>query len=240
MSHGGIAAVDPDRLSAAARRVRRRRFRLGGLVLMVYGLIGVSILGFGAVSIGQPLGQIGGLGGTLDEQRAALLRALETTTTTIEGASGSVTNLGSSLGQARTSTDRAAGIAREVSGTMGQLSQAMSLSIFGAQPLVGLVGPFQQASDQLGRLGTDLDGIGTALATNADDTRAMATNLDALRDNVEELTQLVEDTRGLGVSGSTVAAISVVLYALVGWLLVLAFGCVFAGLTLWRAAGPRL
>ncbi len=226
------------RRALADRFTRRDRFRFAGLALIVYGLFGISILTVGALTVSGALGQIRGLGGSIEEQRAAVLRSLETTSDAIARARTSLGNVGTSLEQARRSSDNAATVARDVSNTMTQLGTTMrSVTVFNVAVLEGVAPDFERAGQQLGALATDIDTIGTALGQNTTDTRAMAEDLERLRTTVVDLTRLVRETPALANSASAVTTLGLVLYALIGWMLALAFAALFAGIALWRAAG---
>ena len=60
---------------------------------------------------------------------------------TAAGRSPLTVRVDASLAESRTSADAAAALAREASGTLTALATAMSLSIFGAQPLLPLPRP---------------------------------------------------------------------------------------------------
>lgn len=215
-------------------RFARRRYSLAALVFIVYGLFGVAILSVSAVAISTPLTGLDDLTGSLERDRAALVRSLRTTSEAIGSASTGVGNVGASLTQARRSSDQAAALARDVSGTMSELAQAMNLSILGAQPLIGLAPSFQRAAQGLSDMGTNLEGIGSALSQNTTDTTAVAARLSQVRGDLGELARLVDEGPRLELPLAAISSLRLVLYALVGWLLLMAFTSLFVGVWLLR------
>jgi hypothetical protein len=98
---------------------------------------------------------------------------------------------GQSMEQASSSASDAASLSREAAATSADLADAMSISIFGARPLIGLADDFSATSQQLQGLAVDLDGIGAALTGSDDDLarverrlRSLAADLSELRDRI--------------------------------------------------------
>jgi uncharacterized membrane protein YeiH len=61
-----------------------------------------------------------------------------------------------------------------------------------------------------------------------------ADNMAALADSVAELTELVESSPGVEISTATLDAIRLAVYAICGWLIALAVGCLLAGIYVFR------
>src|SRR5262249_40283714 len=87
---------------------------------------------------------------------------------------------GSSLVEGRRSAQQAAATARSSAATAKRLADPMAISIFGAQPLIGLSSDFRRQAADIDSLGTDLDALGAALQRDEGDVRA-------LRDRVADL-----------------------------------------------------
>ena len=151
-------------------RSSRARLRVVGAALAIYGLIGIVMFVVIALGVARPLERARQLSESVDQERAALVASLGQAETTIRGMSTSVTNMDTSLGDAKTAIDQATSIAHQAATSMYGLRDAMSLSIFGAQPLIGLAGNFDTTGQNLDQLGTDVAAIGTAL----DQNRAMS------------------------------------------------------------------
>ena len=233
-----VAAVATAVARAEARR--RRLLRLLGTILIAYGLLGIVLFVGVALAIGGPIDEAGRLTVSIEGQRGALLESLEQASLTIGQAATGVRGMDGSLEQARQATDRASLLSQGVAVSMYELRNAMGLTILGAQPLIGLAAGFDQAGQQLELLSQDVAAIGEALSSNRGDARMVATSLDRLSESVGDLTQSVREGPGLQVSSDALEAMRLGLYALVGWMLLLASGCVVAGVACWLAArqGP--
>lgn len=211
---------------------RRRRLRLLGLGLVAYGALGVGLFVVIALSTGGPLERARELSAAVETQREALIESLDQAELTIRQMSGSVERMDDSLSEAGTATDRASLIAQGVQASMFQLRDAMALSIFGAQPLIGLAAGFDQAGQQLGLLSEDLSAVGSALDVNRDDVVLTASNMTLLAESVGELTETVRDGPRVELSLATLDAVRLSIYAVAAWMALFAAGCVGAGLYL--------
>lgn len=229
-------AAEP--IALRGRQRRRRRLRLVGGGLIAYGVVGIVILAAIGSAIGRPLDQAAELSVAIEDQRRAALDALEQATTTIDQTAAGVRGMDPSLGQAKAATDRASAISLGVAANMLELSRAMSISIFGAQPLLGLATGFDQTGQQLQLLSADVAAIGAALDANRDDVATVAASLDELRDSVEQLETSLREGPRLAVGPGTLDGIRLAILALLGWMLVLALGAVAAGAYIFRLARP--
>jgi hypothetical protein len=145
-----------------------------------------------------------------------------------------VNRMDTSLADARAATDRASAISRNIAFSMYQLRDAMTISVFGVQPFVGLAAGFDSTGQQLDLLGADLTTIGASLDTNRGDVITTSANLAELADSVGELTALVRDGPAVDISSATLDAIRLAVYAICGWLILFAAGCVLGGAYLFR------
>ena len=232
------AVSAPLTVAAVARRRRRQRrtLRVIGSALLVYGVIGLILLGvFGSV-LAAPISDIDEISRSVEQQRVAALDSLEQATETVNLTADAVRGMDTSLTDARAATDRASTIALGVSTSMSQLANSMSITIFGIQPLVGLAEGFNQSSTQLSLLATDLASIGAALESNRDDAAAVAVNLDGLGVALDRLETAVRAGPDLTGAAGSLEAVRVGILGLIVWLGVLAVGCVVAGLGCWWVA----
>ena len=110
----------------------------------------------------------------------------------------------------------------------------MDITVFGQRPFVEVAGGFARASGQLTSLAVDLGAIGAALGENTDDAQLVADDLEALRDSVDELADLIGEGPRVQVSSAELGQVRLVVFGLLGWLLMLALGCVVAGFVLLR------
>ncbi len=219
---------------------RRTGMRILGVALFVYGLIGIVIFIGVAFAVARPLERARQLSGSLETQRAALVASLGQAETTIRGMSTSAANVNASLGEATTAVDHAATVSAGLATSMYGLRDAMSLTILGAQPLVGLAGSFDTSGQNLDQLGADLTAISTALGTNSADVSTTAQNLSDLSDTVHALMVSVRDGPGLSISSGTLDAVRLAVYAVTGWLVIFAIGCLVAGVWLLSATRRRV
>ena len=206
------------------------------VVLVLYGASGLLLITVLALSLAQPIDQIGNLTASLETQRERLLTSLERTSTTIGGAADAGRSFGSSLSRGRDSATQAANLARDAAVTMDGLAEAMGVTIFGTQPLANLAGGFSRSAAQLRDLGGDLDGVGLALGEGSVALTTTIDDLDRLEESVAELTDSLDDTEALEIDSGTIDALRLGLIGIAVWLAGLALGCVLAGLALWRSA----
>ena len=97
--------------------------------LILYGILGLVLILVGAVMGLELASRIERLAATADGTLAAAARSTD-------AAAEAFTNVDGSLSEAETSAIAAAALARDASGTLASLAQAMELSVFGAQPLL--------------------------------------------------------------------------------------------------------
>lgn len=206
---------------------------LGG-ALVAYGVAGVAIFILVAAAVSRPLEEIQELSRSVDEQRTALVDSLEQAETTIDLMADGVRRMDTSLADARVATDRSSTIAGGVAASMFQLRDAMGIEILGQRPLVNLASGFDQAGSQLNQLATDLLTIGGALDANRGDAVATAGNLDLLAQSVHALTESVRTGPGVEIAESTLDSYRLAIVGVAGWLLLLAVGCIVAGLYAFR------
>jgi hypothetical protein len=213
-------------------RRRRLRIRILGAGLALYGLVGIAIFVLVAVGVARPLERARQLSESVDQERAALVASLSEAETTIRGMSTSVGHMDTSLADAKTAIDSASSISHGVATSMFGLRDAMSLSIFGVQPLASLAGSFDTSGQNLDQLGNDIATIGTALDANRTDVTTTAQNLVDLANSVHTLMTSVRDGPAIGISPRTLDSVRLAVYAITGWLVVFAVGCLVAGIYL--------
>ena len=118
---------------------RTRRHRLLGLVLTIYGLVGIALFVLVAAGLTRPLDRAQRLAASVEQQREAVVTSLEQAEDTIREMAEGVDRMDQSLGEAKAATDRAADISRGVAQSMFQMRDTVSAEIpFLGQPLVGL------------------------------------------------------------------------------------------------------
>lgn len=229
----------PDRRAVPDRRARPRhtRLRVLGVVLAAYGLVGLFLFAYVAVAVNRPLERAQALSASVEQERLALVETLGQAQQTLLGMSQGVGRMDVSLADAKAATDRASGLTAGLASSMFGLRDAMSLSIFGAQPLLGLASGFDTSGQQLTALGADLATIGASLDTNRSDVATTSADLADLATSVGRLTTMVNDSPGVEISTASFDAIRLAVYAICGWLAVLALGCVVGGVYLVNVGG---
>ena len=197
--------------------------RTVGRLLVAYGVIGFALVLVGALIGFDLAGRVEGLSGTATATLTAASRATDAT-------ADAFVDVDASLEEARASSESAAMLAREASGTLRSLAAAMDLSIFGAQPLAPLAGEFEASADQAAELADTLDRVGSSLGDTRADVARIGPELTALS---EELTALGDQPES--VSAAVPLRLFVVL--LLVWLVMQAGGSLFAGVVLLRSRG---
>ncbi|HEX5579800.1 MAG TPA: hypothetical protein VFY43_09055 [Candidatus Limnocylindria bacterium] len=151
-----------------------------GWLLVVYAFLGLLLL-VAAVAVGMPMvGRVQRLADSASGSIEAAARSAQAASTALAGFDDSLT-------QARQSAADAATLSRDSARTLQSLSEAMSISILGTQPLLGLADDFGDSGNQLLRLGDSLEQIGGAMATSQEDVALVAAELQGLTDQLNEL-----------------------------------------------------
>jgi hypothetical protein len=194
--------------------------RAAGWLLVIYGLLGFVLVVSGALV---------GLDAADRFERLATdaNEAITSAAAATDAAADSFTNIDTSLAESRTSADAAAALAREASGTLTALATAMSLSIFGAQPLLPLAAEFTTSAEQAAELADTLDGVGASLGDTRTDVARIAPQLELLSDELDAL-------GGGSERGAGTPPLRVFVIVLLAWLLMQAVGSLLGGLMLMR------
>lgn len=179
-----------------------------GILLIVQGALGLLLALLGLTSLPAPIAQAERVSTTVRSAASAAATAFE--------------GFDTSLDQARTSAASAGNLAREVSGTVDGLAAAMAISVLGAQPLLPLQDQFRQSAEELRLLGDEIDKIGTSLQVNRTEVRQVSDELRALSDELKA-----------GNAGNAIPP-SLLVYAFLAWIALLALTSVVAGVLLLR------
>jgi hypothetical protein len=194
--------------------------RAAGIGLVAYGLLGIVLIVVSLVIGGSALGRAERLTGSLSSTLTAAATTARSSTTALG-------NLRGGVAQSSTAADDAGSLVDQASNTSSQLAAAMSLSIFGTQPLLPMAANFNELSTQLQSLSTDLDSISSALDTSG-------TDLDRLRGDMERLTVRLEELTGSGGAAAIIAGggLRLAFLALLARLSVPALGSLLLGAAL--------
>jgi hypothetical protein len=200
---------------------RRTRARLG-VALVGYGVAGVLLLAALLVVADSAMRRLA----FTDAATGPLAEA----TYAIADASTAFGGFGTSLADAERATGQAATSARDASTTAGRLADAMSISIFGAQPLQPLAQDFRREA-------ADLDTLAKGLGTLTTSLQANQVDVATIRDDLGVLSVRLEAARSDGVSLEPLRAL-VLLVAL--WIALPAFASIAVGIWLLRSASSSM
>ena len=193
-------------------------------MLVIYGLIGLVLVGFALIGIGPLLARASVAADSAGDSLAAAATALDHTATAFDG-------FGRSLDDAKTSSAHAAQLLKSTSDTSAQLADAMSLNIFGAQPFLPIAQSFRRNTDELRGVSEDVSTMSEAIGRNSRDVSAVRDDLRVLRDRV---TQLSRDAAASKDGPRVEPALRVIVYGLAIWLGLLATAAFVAGAVLLR------
>lgn len=152
--------------------------RLLAWLLAAYAAIGI-VLVLAALLVGGPLVS------RLDRVTTSATDTMSAAASAARAAAEAFDGFDTSVEQARSSADDAAGLSRETATTLDALATAMSIEFLGAQPLLPLAGQFQRSADQMRELGDNLERIGAALSANRTDIAAVGVEMRVLADEME-------------------------------------------------------
>jgi methyl-accepting chemotaxis protein len=210
--------------AASAIRLPRRTVRLLAWMLAIYGLLGLLLVGAALMALGPLLARASVAADSAGDSLAAAATALDHTATAFDG-------FGHSLDDARTSSAHASQLLKDASATSAQLADAMSLNIFGAQPLLPIAQTFRRNTDELRGVSEDLNTMSEAIGHNSRDVTTVRDDLKNLRDRVS---QLARDAAASKDGPRVEPALRVLVYGLTIWLGLLATASFVAGAVLLR------
>jgi hypothetical protein len=203
-----------------------RAARIGGWALIAYGLAGTLLLLIAFAVASGPLGTAQRLLVSLDGTLHAAADTARSTSTALD-------SVDSGLGEAQRGTADASTLVADAAATSGRLASAMGLTIFGAQPLIGLSDDFEAIQTQLTGLSANLDRVSGAMATSADDLDDVRIDVARLATEIER----VRDTTGTDTGGT--GSIGLAVGVLLAWLALPAIAALIGGAALLRI-GRRL
>ena len=162
----------------------RRRF---GTALIGFGAVGLALLLTLAVLVGLSLDGLGRAATDLVRQREQAIAMLEPAASALEEAATSAANAGGSLGSAAASARRGADLMTQLASAFDGLAQLGTFEILGARPFGALTDQFSGVAGEARGLGSDLTTTAGALDANVTDSAAVAADLRALADQLDEL-----------------------------------------------------
>ena len=210
--------------AASAIQLPRRTVRLLAWMLAIYGLLGLLLVAAALIALGPLVARASAAADSAGDSLAAAATALDHASMAFDG-------FGHSLDDARTSSAHASQLLKNASATSAQLADAMSLNIFGAQPLLPIAQSFRRNTDELRGVSEDLNTMSEAIAHNSRDVTTVRDDLTILRDRVS---QLARDAAASKDGPRVEPALRVLLYGLTIWLGLLATASFVAGAVLLR------
>ena len=230
---GGVAQ---PRDSPVASPIAGRRM---GLLLIVYGIVGLALVVGGAFLVVGSVRNLDSLTSVLETERTVLVESLAATSTFLGDAEDGTVHVGTSLSTSVDAARRTATLTRSLATTMTQLSNASTISILGNQPFASLTGGFATVGQQASSLGAALDQTADSLAQNSSDLSTIHTDLAAVRSQVDSLRGELSTAIDLGAIETALDTSRVVLLGLVGWLALQAVGAIAIGILLVRRRHPQ-
>jgi len=156
-----------------------------GWLLVAYAAMGVILLA-AALMVGLPMvARVQRIAGSASG-------SIQAAAASAQAASDALAGFDDSLAQARQSAADAASLSRDAAQTLNGLSAAMSVSILGTQPLVGLADDFAASAEQLVQLGESLQQVGQAMATSQGNVDTVAQELRTLTTELTDLAGATE------------------------------------------------
>jgi hypothetical protein len=191
-----------------------RRIAVG---LIAYGTVGLLLVTAALVGGWSGIARIDAAIGSVAEASA-----------TLEAVADAFAGFDTSLESAARSTDHAATASRDAASSAASLADAMSLSIFGAQPLLPLANDFRREATDLRAVAGDLEELRGSLTTDRIDVKR-------IHDHVSVLSQRVGAFGG----GGDGTGIAMLLVPLLLWLGVQAGAALVVGILLLRRRPHR-
>lgn len=192
-----------------------------GAVLVAYGLAGLLLLGMFLAAADAAIQRLA----VVDPAAGPLADA----TTALGDAASAFGGFGTSLADAQRAAAESATASRDAAVTADRLADGMSISIFGAQPLLGIAQDFRREAADLDAVARSLDTLAASLRANQDDVALIRADLDALRLRLEAARS----------GGASVEPLRALVTLLVLWLALPAIASLGAGAWLLRAAERR-
>lgn len=201
------------------------RRRLAGWGLVVYGALGVLLVVAGGVIGLDAAGRVERLATAADGTLTAAAESVRAAADAFRGVDGS-------LAESQASAAGGADLSRDASDTLDALSEAMSLSFLGAQPLLPLAADFATSAEQASALADTLDRVASSLDSTRGDVEEIGSEL-------RELGTQLEVLRSETAASGTAPPLRAFVLLLLAWLLVPAVGALVGGALLLGAVPRR-
>jgi hypothetical protein len=217
----------------------RRRL---GTALLAFGAVGLALLIAVAVLVGVSLDGLGRTATDLARQRDEATALLAPAAAALDEAAGSAEHAGTSLVSAAGAARRAADLMNRLAGAFDGLATLGSFDLFGTRPFGAVSGEFSGVATEARALSGDLGTTAAALDANVADSSSVATSLRALADQLDRLRDSVQDgdapATDPGSAGMLLRVALIVILALLAWLSVPAIAAIEIGRRWRRSPQP--
>lgn len=211
----------------------RRRL---GTALIAFGAVGLALLVTLAILVGLSLDGLGRAAADLEGQRAEAVAMLEPAAAALDQAATSAANAGASLTSAAGAARRAGDLMTRLASSFDGLATLGSFDLFGTRPFGALSGEFALVAGEARLLATDLGTTAASLDANVADSATVAASLRALADQLERLRDSVGGSAATdapaadpGTAGTLLRVALAVILALLAWLAVPAIAAIEVG-----------
>ncbi len=213
----------------------RYRFLRGvAFALCAYGVLGIVITVAMLVVGSSTFTQVDSFQGTLERERASLVRSLRTVSATVKDTATSTNDFQTSISGARTSADTASKLANDTAGTFRDLAASLNIQIFGLQPLAGIAPQFDRSADQLQQLAISLGTTREALSINRNDIQRVGTDLTALNAELDSVAASLDRPGLLSLGTQTLWPFQLAFYGVCVLVLLQSAFSMVAGVALYR------
>jgi hypothetical protein len=195
-----------------------------GWALVAYGVLGLLLVAASVLAIGPLVARASLAADSAGGSIAQAAVALDHSATAFDG-------FGHSLDDAKASSAHAAQLLNDAATTSGQLADAMSINLLGAQPLLPIAQSFRRNADELRGVSEDLSTLSGAIGRNAKDVALIRDDLRSLRDQVA---RIAGETAAAPNAPSVGPALRLLLTALALWLGLIAAAALGGGILLLR------
>lgn len=220
--------------------IERRRLGMG---LVAFGVVGLVLIGSAGALLLASLSAVGDAATGFERQRTQVVEMLGPASAALERAASSASNAGTSLAETRDSAAQAATLMTRLSDSFDSLAALGSFDILGARPFAAISGQFSQVAAESRTLSADLARTAAAMNTNITDSTAVAADLRALADQLDELETSLGGSSGTapgaGNASLPIALAQAVLIGLLAWFAVPAAASLWIGLRWYRPVRPR-
>jgi hypothetical protein len=211
-----------------------RTLRTAAIALVLYGILGlctaVAMVVVGSITFTR----VATLQASLERERGSLVAALHTAASALGNTANVTGSFQSSVDGARTSADTASRLANDTAGTFRDMAANMNLSIFGLQPLAGLMPQFTQGADQLQQLAISLGATRDALASSKSNIDNVTTDLRQLQGQMNAVATSLEQPGVLGLDSQTLVPFQIAVFGICLLVLLQSAFSIVAGIALYR------